>query len=67
MSDIREALFVYTQRLGDNCLILAQRLGEWVGHTPVLEEDIATANVALDLIGQAQLWLGLAFRNLLLV
>jgi ring-1,2-phenylacetyl-CoA epoxidase subunit PaaC len=60
MSDIREALFVYTQRLGDNCLILGQRLGEWVGHTPVLEEDIATANVALDLIGQAQLWLGLA-------
>ena len=37
--------------------ILAQRLGEWVGHGPVLEEDIALANVGLDLLGQARLWL----------
>jgi len=47
-------------RLGDNCLILGHRNSEWCGHAPALEEDIAMANVALDLIGQAQLWLGLA-------
>lgn len=50
----------YTLRLGDNCLVLAQRLSAWVGHAPALEEDIATADVALDFVGQAQLWLGLA-------
>ncbi len=47
-------------RLGDNTLILGQRLSEWCGHGPALEEDIALANTALDLIGQTQLWLGLA-------
>lgn len=47
-------------RMGDNCLILGHRVSEWCGHAPVLEEDIALANTALDLIGQAQLWLGLA-------
>lgn len=47
-------------RLGDNALILGQRLSEWCGHAPALEEDIALANIALDLIGQTQLWLGLA-------
>jgi ring-1,2-phenylacetyl-CoA epoxidase subunit PaaC len=46
--------------LGDSCLILSQRLGEWCGHGPILEEDLALTNVALDLIGQAQLWLGYA-------
>ena len=46
--------------MGDNCLILGQRLSQWCGHAPVLEEDIAQANIALDLIGQAQLWLELA-------
>ncbi len=50
----------YLLRLGDNCLILGHRLSEWVGHAPVLEEDLALANVALDLLGQAQHWLGLA-------
>lgn len=50
----------FVLRMGDNCLILAQRLGAWCGHAPVLEEDIALANVALDLIGQTKLWLGLA-------
>lgn len=55
-----DALFAYTLRLGDNCLVLAQRLGAWVGHAPALEEDIAVANIALDLVGQAQLWLALA-------
>jgi len=47
-------------RMGDNCLILGHRVSEWCGHSPVLEEDIALANTALDLIGQCQLWLGLA-------
>jgi ring-1,2-phenylacetyl-CoA epoxidase subunit PaaC len=44
----------YLLRLADTCLILGQRLGEWCGHGPVLEEDIALANMALDLIGQAR-------------
>lgn len=44
----------YLLRLGDTCLILGQRLGEWTGHAPVLEEDIALANMALDLIGQTR-------------
>jgi len=52
--------FEYLLRLGDNALVLAQRLGEWIGHGPVLEEDIALANVGLDLLGQARLWLGYA-------
>lgn len=55
-----EQLFGYLLRLGDSPLILAQRLGEWVGHGPVLEEDIAQANVGLDLLGQARLWLAYA-------
>jgi ring-1,2-phenylacetyl-CoA epoxidase subunit PaaC len=50
----------YALRLGDLCLILGQRLGEWVGHAPVLEEDLGLANVALDLIGQARLLLAYA-------
>ena len=44
----------YLLRLGDTTLILGQRLGEWCGHAPILEEDIALANVALDLIGQTR-------------
>jgi ring-1,2-phenylacetyl-CoA epoxidase subunit PaaC len=51
------AHFDYVLRLGDNALILGQRLSEWCGHGPVLEEDIALANIALDLIGQARLLL----------
>lgn len=47
-------------RMGDNALILGQRVSAWCGHAPVLEEDIALANVALDLIGQTKFWLGLA-------
>ncbi len=42
-------------RLGDNSLVLGHRLSEWCGHAPVLEEDIAMTNVALDLIGQARM------------
>ena len=53
------ALFEFLLRQGDTTLILAQRIGEWCGHAPVLEEDIALANTALDMIGQTQLWLGL--------
>lgn len=45
----------YLLRIGDSALILGQRLSEWSGHAPVLEEDIALANVALDLIGQSRL------------
>lgn len=55
-----DQLFDYLLRLADSCLILSQRLGEWCGRGPVLEEDIALTNVALDLNGQAQLWLGYA-------
>jgi ring-1,2-phenylacetyl-CoA epoxidase subunit PaaC len=55
-----EQLFDYLLRLADSCLILSQRLGEWCGRGPVLEEDLALTNVALDLNGQAQLWLGYA-------
>ncbi len=44
----------YLLRLGDTCLVHAQRLGEWCGHAPIIEEDIALTNIALDLIGQAR-------------
>lgn len=54
------ALFQYLLRLGDTDVVLAQRLGEWVGHGPVLEEDIALANVGLDLLGQGRMWLSYA-------
>ncbi len=53
-------LVEYLLRLGDDRLVLGHRLSEWCGHGPILEEDIAMANVALDLIGQATLFLGLA-------
>ncbi|WP_338671397.1 1,2-phenylacetyl-CoA epoxidase subunit PaaC [Streptomyces sp. SCSIO 30461] len=67
--------------LGDDALVLSQRLGEWAGHAPVLEEEVALANIALDLLGQARTLLSLvgdedelaylreerAFRNLQLV
>jgi len=71
----------YLLRLGDDALILGQRLSEWCGHAPALEVDLGLANVALDLIGQANLLFGdigdadqiafhrdvLDFRNCLLV
>jgi ring-1,2-phenylacetyl-CoA epoxidase subunit PaaC len=47
----------YLLRLADTNLVLGQRLGEWVGHAPALEEDLGLANIALDLIGQARLLL----------
>ena len=49
----QEALFKYTLRLGDTNLILGQRLSEWTGHGPFLEEDLALTNIALDIIGTA--------------
>ncbi len=51
---LSQAHFEYLLRLGDNALILGQRLGEWCGHGPVLEQDIAITNIALDLMGQAR-------------
>jgi ring-1,2-phenylacetyl-CoA epoxidase subunit PaaC len=54
---LNEALFRYVLRLADTSLVLGQRLGEWVGHAPALEEDLGLANLALDLIGQARLLL----------
>jgi ring-1,2-phenylacetyl-CoA epoxidase subunit PaaC len=56
----QDPLFEYLLRLGDNSLILGHRLSEWSGHAPVLEEELALGNIALDLIGQTQLWLSLA-------
>jgi ring-1,2-phenylacetyl-CoA epoxidase subunit PaaC len=50
----------YLLRLGDTTLVLGQRLSEWCGRGPALEEDIALTNVALDLVGQTRLWLGYA-------
>jgi ring-1,2-phenylacetyl-CoA epoxidase subunit PaaC len=48
------SLYRYVLRLGDLALVLGQRLGEWVGHAPALEEDLGLANIALDLMGQAR-------------
>jgi ring-1,2-phenylacetyl-CoA epoxidase subunit PaaC len=50
----------YVLRIADSCLIHGQRLAEWCGHAPVLEEDIALTNIALDHIGQARMLLSLA-------
>ena len=56
----RDALLRYVLRLGDTSLVLGQRLAEWVGHSPALEEDLGLANLSLDLIGQARLLLSYA-------
>lgn len=55
-----DPLFEFLLRMGDNTLVLGHRLSEWCGKAPVLEEDIALANIALDLIGQTQMWFGYA-------
>jgi ring-1,2-phenylacetyl-CoA epoxidase subunit PaaC len=60
MADTSITRYDYPLRLGDNTLILSQRLGEWCGKGPALEEDMALTNVALDLLGQARLWLSYA-------
>ena len=51
---LQQAHLEYVLRMGDNALILGQRLSEWCGHGPVLEQDIAITNIALDLMGQAR-------------
>jgi ring-1,2-phenylacetyl-CoA epoxidase subunit PaaC len=53
-------LFEYLCRIGDDRLVLGHRLSQWCGHAPILEEDIALANFALDFVGQAQAFLTLA-------
>ncbi len=50
-----DAHTTYVLRLGDNALVLGQRLSEWCGHSPFLEEDVAIANTSLDLIGRARM------------
>ncbi len=55
-----QASLLYLLQMGDNALILSHRLGEWCGHGPVLEQDIALTNIALDLLGQARMWLSYA-------
>jgi len=57
---MRDEKLEFLFRLGDTALVLSQRLTEWVGKGPALEEDMALANTALDLIGQARLWLAYA-------
>ena len=57
---VMPAKFEYLLRLGDNCLVLSQQLSSWCGHGPALEEDLALTNTALDLLGQARLWLAYA-------
>ena len=54
MENKNQGLFEYCLWLGDNNLILGHRLSEWCGHGPILEEDIALINIALDLIGQSR-------------
>ncbi len=57
---IANPLFEYLLRLGDDRLVLGHRMSEWCGHGPILEEDIAMANIALDLVGQGSALLKLA-------
>jgi len=57
---VKSALFEFLLRMGDDRLILGHRLSEWCGHAPIIEEDIALGNIALDLIGQASAFLSLA-------
>ncbi|MCC6372043.1 MAG: phenylacetate-CoA oxygenase subunit PaaC [Bacteroidia bacterium] len=52
--NLNDALFKYSIRLGDTSLILAQRLSEWTGHGPFLEEDLALTNITLDIFGRAK-------------
>ncbi|MCT4608454.1 MAG: phenylacetate-CoA oxygenase subunit PaaC [Pelagimonas sp.] len=60
MAAEKTKLLQFLLRQGDNTLILGHRVSEWCGHSPILEEDIALANTALDLIGQTQMWLSYA-------
>lgn len=58
--DKNAATLAWLLFMGDNAVVLSHRTSEWCGHAPALEEDIALANTALDLLGQAQMWLALA-------
>ncbi len=59
-SNLNNALFEYCLRIGDTSLVLSHRLSEWCGHAPILEEDIALTNIALDCIGQSKIILAYA-------
>jgi ring-1,2-phenylacetyl-CoA epoxidase subunit PaaC len=58
--EIKPAIVKFLLRLGDDTLILGHRLGEWCGHGPILEQDIALTNISLDLIGQCRSYLTVA-------
>jgi len=58
-----EPLSEYILRLGDDCLVLGQKLSAWSGHAPSLEVDLGLQNLALDLVGQATFWFDLAARE----
>lgn len=60
---MRDPLYDYTLRLGDDCLVLGQKLSAWCGHAPSLEVDLGLSNLALDLVGQATSWLELAAKE----
>lgn len=60
MPALGDPRFEYLLRLGDDALVLGQRLSEWCGHAPSLEVDLSLANIGLDLIGQATFFLGYA-------
>ncbi len=60
---MKDELFNYTLRLGDTSLILAQRLSEWTGHGPFLEEDLALTNIALDIFGRGKALLEYAAKT----
>ncbi|MFD1611851.1 1,2-phenylacetyl-CoA epoxidase subunit PaaC [Sphingomonas tabacisoli] len=60
MTALGDPRFEYLLRLGDDALVLGQRLSEWCGHAPTLEVDLSLANIGLDLIGQATFFLGYA-------
>ncbi|MCZ6499167.1 MAG: phenylacetate-CoA oxygenase subunit PaaC [Gammaproteobacteria bacterium] len=55
-----KALIAYVTRMGDNAIIMAQRLSEWVGHGPELEEEMAMGNFALDYVGQSRMYFSYA-------
>ena len=56
----QQALYKYCLRMGDNALIHSYRLSEWCSNAPILEEDLALTNFALDMIGRAQALLAYA-------
>jgi ring-1,2-phenylacetyl-CoA epoxidase subunit PaaC len=57
---LHDPLFEYCIRTGDDLVVIGHRLSEWCGHAPILEEDIALANIALDCLGQGSYFLGVA-------